>query len=121
MSDSEELRKRAAWYREIAECASNPTIWAMRLRTAEKLEAEAGRLEYLNPLPSSTKQTLCSTRGGLLPPGTLLASETPDEVLIVSRFRSQCYPQTPAAPILSLPARFNPHNLSAGRVSPTHF
>jgi hypothetical protein len=64
MSDSEELRKRAAWYREIAECTGSPTIWEMRLRTAEKLEAEADRLEYLNPLPSSTKQTLISTRAG---------------------------------------------------------
>src|SRR5271170_5537935 len=49
--DSEELRKRAAWYREIAERAGNPTIWAMRLRTAEKLEAEANRVEF-HLLPS---------------------------------------------------------------------
>jgi hypothetical protein len=49
--DSEELRKRAAWYREIAERAGNPTIWAMRLRPAEKLEAEANRVE-LHLLPS---------------------------------------------------------------------
>jgi hypothetical protein len=49
--DAEELRKRAAWYREIAERAGNPTIWAMRLRTAEKLEAEANRVE-LHLLPS---------------------------------------------------------------------
>jgi hypothetical protein len=49
--DSEELRKRAAWYREIAERSGNPTIWAMRLRTAEKLEAEANRVE-LHLLPS---------------------------------------------------------------------
>ena len=49
--DAEELRKRASWYREIAERAGNPTIWAMRLHTAEKLEAEANRVE-LNLLPS---------------------------------------------------------------------
>ena len=49
--DSEELRKRAAWYREIAEHTGSPTIWAMRLRTAEKLEAEANRVE-LHLLPS---------------------------------------------------------------------
>jgi len=49
--DSEELRKRAAWYREIAERTGNTTIWAMRLRTAEKLEAEANRVE-LHLLPS---------------------------------------------------------------------
>jgi len=49
--DSEELRKRAAWYREIAERTGNPTIWAMRLHTAEKLEAEANRVE-LHLLPS---------------------------------------------------------------------
>jgi len=53
--DSEELRKRAAWYREIAERTGNPTIWAMRLRTTEKLEAEANRLEYLNSFPSGTE------------------------------------------------------------------
>jgi hypothetical protein len=46
MSDSKELRKWAAWYREIAERTGNPTIWAMPLHTAEKLEAEADRLEY---------------------------------------------------------------------------
>ena len=49
--DLEELRKRAAWYREIAERTGNPTIWAMRLRTAEKLEAEANLVE-LHLLPS---------------------------------------------------------------------
>jgi hypothetical protein len=53
--DSEELRKRASWYREIAERTGNPTIWAMRLRTAEKLEAEADHLEYLNSFPSDTE------------------------------------------------------------------
>lgn len=56
MPDTEELRKRAAWYREIAESAGNPTIWAMRLHTAEKLEAEADHLEYLNSSPSGTRQ-----------------------------------------------------------------
>ncbi len=53
MPDSEELRKRAAWYREIAERTGNPTIWEMRLHTAEQLEAEADRLEYLNSLSSA--------------------------------------------------------------------
>jgi hypothetical protein len=45
MSGPVELRKLAAWYREFAERAGNPAIWAMRLRTAEQLEAEAGRIE----------------------------------------------------------------------------
>jgi hypothetical protein len=53
MPDSEELRKRAAWYREIAERTGNPAIWEMRLHTAEQLEAEADRLEYLNSLSSA--------------------------------------------------------------------
>lgn len=60
MPDSEELRKRAAWYREIAERAGNPTIWAMRLLTAEKLEAEADRLEYLNRHSSDFIYDLCT-------------------------------------------------------------
>jgi hypothetical protein len=54
--DADELRKWAAWYREFAERTGNPTIWEMRLRTAEKLEAEADRIEYLNSFPSGTKQ-----------------------------------------------------------------
>lgn len=53
MSDPEELRNLAAWYREFAERAGNPTIWAMRLNTAERLEAEADRVEL--PLASETK------------------------------------------------------------------
>jgi hypothetical protein len=40
MSD-QELRKLASWYRQFAERTGNPTIWEMRLRMAEKLEAEA--------------------------------------------------------------------------------
>jgi hypothetical protein len=43
MSDSDELRKLAAWYREFAERTGNPAIWDARLRTAEKLEADADR------------------------------------------------------------------------------
>jgi hypothetical protein len=35
MSDPDELRKVAAWYREFAERAGNPTIWEARLQTAE--------------------------------------------------------------------------------------
>jgi hypothetical protein len=45
MPDQQELRKLAAWYREFAERAGNPAIWEMRLRTAEKLEAEAAHIE----------------------------------------------------------------------------
>ncbi|GEM_PF-3875250 len=41
MPDTDQLRQRAAWYREFAERAGNPWIWAARLQTAEGLEAEA--------------------------------------------------------------------------------
>jgi hypothetical protein len=41
----EKLRALAGWYREFAERAGNPDIWAARLRTAENLEAEATRVE----------------------------------------------------------------------------
>ena len=39
------LRKLAAWYREYAERAGNPSIWEARLRTAADLEQEADGLE----------------------------------------------------------------------------
>src|SRR6266446_10774268 len=55
LRDADELRKLAAWYRKFAERAGNPAIWEMRLRTAEKLEAEADRVKYLNS--SDTKQS----------------------------------------------------------------
>lgn len=42
---TEELRWLAAWYRDLAERAGNPAIWEARLRTAEDLETEAGRLD----------------------------------------------------------------------------
>jgi len=45
MSDLAELRRLAAWYREFAERAGDPAIWDRRLRTAERLEAEADRIE----------------------------------------------------------------------------
>ena len=43
--DSVELRKRAEWYREFAERAGTSWVWEARLKTAEKLEAEAVRVE----------------------------------------------------------------------------
>jgi len=43
----DELRKLAAWYRELAERSGNPAVWATRLNTAEQLEAEADRVENL--------------------------------------------------------------------------
>lgn len=43
MADADKLRELAAWYREFAERAGNPTIWDLRLRTAEDLEAEADK------------------------------------------------------------------------------
>jgi hypothetical protein len=50
MPNSDELRKLAAWYREFAERTDNPAIWHARLRTAEKLEADADRIA--SKLPS---------------------------------------------------------------------
>ncbi len=51
MGTPDRLRELAAWYREFAERAENPAIWASRLRTAEDLEAEARRIErQLQPL-----------------------------------------------------------------------
>ena len=40
-----ELRALAAWYRNYADLAGNPAIWAGRLATAEDLEREASALE----------------------------------------------------------------------------
>jgi hypothetical protein len=40
-----ELRSLAVWYREFAKRAGNPAIWESRLKTAEDLEREAGRVE----------------------------------------------------------------------------
>jgi len=48
-SDPFRLRQLAAWYREFAEKAANPSIWQARLRTAEDLEQEAARLEKCQP------------------------------------------------------------------------
>ena len=45
MSNSGELRRLAAWYRDQAERAGSPVIWDRRLRTAEELEAMADDLE----------------------------------------------------------------------------
>lgn len=39
------LRELAIWYRAFAERTANPAIWEARLRTAEELDAEAGRIE----------------------------------------------------------------------------
>lgn len=45
----EELRSLAAWYRNYAERAGNPAIWASRLHTAEDLEREALASEAAHP------------------------------------------------------------------------
>ncbi len=45
MEDPQKLRDLAAWYREFAEKTGNPAIWEARLRMAEDLDLEAGRLE----------------------------------------------------------------------------
>jgi len=44
-TNQSKLRELASWYREQAERAGNPVIWAARLRTAEDLDEEADRLE----------------------------------------------------------------------------
>jgi hypothetical protein len=43
----QKLRELASWYRELAERTANPAIWDGRLRTAEDLETEAGRIEQV--------------------------------------------------------------------------
>ena len=61
---SNELLKRAEWYREFAERAGNVWIWAARLQTAEELEAEAARVErqnYLNLLSNKIDNPLPPT------------------------------------------------------------
>jgi hypothetical protein len=40
----DKLHELATWYRELAERAGSPWIWEARLRMAEDLEAEAGRM-----------------------------------------------------------------------------
>ncbi len=45
MEDPRKLRELAAWYREFAEKAANPSIWEARLLMAEDLEREAARAE----------------------------------------------------------------------------
>ena len=45
MRDTAKLRALAAWYREYADRAGNPSIWEARLRMAEDLEQEANRLD----------------------------------------------------------------------------
>jgi hypothetical protein len=44
MREAEKLRELAAWYREFAERAGNPSIWESRLRMAEDLEREAAQM-----------------------------------------------------------------------------
>lgn len=44
MSEAQRLRELASWYHEFAERAENPTIWDLRLRTAEDLEKAADEL-----------------------------------------------------------------------------
>jgi hypothetical protein len=48
VKEPSELRTLAAWYREFAERAGNPTIWEARLMTASELEREANRLEEIS-------------------------------------------------------------------------
>jgi hypothetical protein len=41
------LRALASWQHNVAQQAGNPAIWEARLRTAEKLEAEADLVERI--------------------------------------------------------------------------
>jgi hypothetical protein len=45
MKNPSALRELASWYREFAERTDNASIWEVRLRVAEDLEAEADCLE----------------------------------------------------------------------------
>jgi hypothetical protein len=47
--DVQKLRDLAAWHREFAEQTGNPSIWALRVRTAEDLEREAEAMESRRP------------------------------------------------------------------------
>jgi hypothetical protein len=49
VEDSKKLRELAGWYRTFAERTGNPTIWELRLRTAEDLEEAAARIERRAP------------------------------------------------------------------------
>src|ERR1043165_9794709 len=44
MREAEKLQECAAWYREFAERAGNPSIWESRLRMAADLEREAAQM-----------------------------------------------------------------------------
>ena len=52
---AEQLLKLAVWYREYAERAGNPGIWASRIRAAERLEEEAAQMDAVArfPLPKT--------------------------------------------------------------------
>ena len=58
VNTANKLRELAAWYRQFAERAGDPWIWEARLRTAEKLEAEADRLEAKNVAPVTKPKRL---------------------------------------------------------------
>ena len=45
MTEPQELRQLAAWYREFAERAGSAWIWDARLKKAGELDKEAARLE----------------------------------------------------------------------------
>jgi hypothetical protein len=50
------LRELAAWYREFAERAGNPTIWEARLRLAEELDAEADHIDRIKQAEPQRKR-----------------------------------------------------------------
>jgi len=55
MREAEKLRELAAWYREFAERAGNPSIWESRLLMADDLEQEADRLDRHAPEPGGKR------------------------------------------------------------------
>ena len=53
MKTAEKLKELAAWYRELADRAGNPSIWHSRLRTADDLDNEDERIEHRSRKPTA--------------------------------------------------------------------
>ena len=60
MQEAEKLRELAAWYREFAERAGNPSIWESRLLMAADLEQEADRLDRHSAEPHGKRANRAS-------------------------------------------------------------
>jgi len=62
--EAQKLRDLAAWYRQFAERAGNPTIWEARLRTAEDLEKTAADLEKKAASLAETRRDMSAETKG---------------------------------------------------------